>query len=179
MDGTSLGAHKLKHFLRKLGMNNCHFPLKLESLRSPLYKSIQEGNLKCISLNTSFILVVNSARSLGELHPLVISLPCMHWWPDDSGVTIWPNPSFLPKVMSPKFVNQEVNLKVFCKDQPAQCSTVSSTCLTAKAGCWAPLYEASFILMGTTVLQPPGSHHVLIFKHHFQAGSSWPCGIRC
>lgn len=81
-----------------------------------------------IALKTSFLLAIISAKSLGELE---INLNCICWWPDDSGVTIWLNPSLHPKVMSPKFVNQVINLwlTVFYQDQPAQCSTVSSMCL--------------------------------------------------
>lgn len=39
-----------------------------ESLKAPLYEPIQESEMK-------------------SLKTLAVSLPCMHWWQDDPGVT--------------------------------------------------------------------------------------------
>lgn len=48
------------------------------------------------------------------------SLPYMCWWLDVSRVTLWPNPEFLPKGMSSKFLNQAIDLPAFCEFQSAE-----------------------------------------------------------
>lgn len=37
----------------------------------------------------------------------------MRWLPDDSGVLLRTNPSFLPKVLLPQFINQSISLAAF------------------------------------------------------------------
>lgn len=37
-----------------------------------------------------FLLMITSAR-VGQWHALARSSPCMHWWPDDSKMTLWLN----------------------------------------------------------------------------------------
>ncbi|KAK0136689.1 hypothetical protein N1851_027136 [Merluccius polli] len=46
---------------------------------------------------TAFLLAITSAKRVGELHALSVSQMCLRWYPDGSGVTLLPNPSFLPK----------------------------------------------------------------------------------
>lgn len=48
-----------------------------------------------------------------ELHALSVSELCMRWLPDESGVVLRPNPSFLPKVLLPLFIFQTINLAAF------------------------------------------------------------------
>lgn len=64
--------------------------------------------------------MTTSIRRVGELHILVLSSPCMGWWLDDSRVTLWPNPKFLHKVISPMFVNQAINFAAFYEGQSAE-----------------------------------------------------------
>ncbi len=51
------------------------------------------------------MLALASAKRVSELHALSVSELCMRWLPDDSGVVLRPNPSFLPKVLLPQFIN--------------------------------------------------------------------------
>ena len=42
-----------------------------------------------------------------------VSPLCMHWGIDDSSVRLRPNPTFLPKVLSPEFINQVIDLPAY------------------------------------------------------------------
>lgn len=49
-----------------------------------------------------YLLFSNHLRKWGQdQHGLAKSSPCMQWWLDDSGMTLWLNQGFMPKVMSP------------------------------------------------------------------------------
>lgn len=50
-----------------------------------------------------------------------MGMPCMSWCPDDTGVTFWPNPGFLPK----EFLNQVIDLMAF-ESQSAEHSQLCS-----------------------------------------------------
>ncbi|KAK0146602.1 hypothetical protein N1851_014055 [Merluccius polli] len=63
--------------------------------------------------NTAFLLAITSAKVVGELHALSVSQACMSWNTDGSGVTLWPNPSFLPKTMSASHANQCITLAAY------------------------------------------------------------------
>lgn len=59
------------------------------------------------------LLGITSAKLVSELHALPVSELCTHWLPDDSGVVLWPNQSFLLEVLLPQFASQSVNLAAF------------------------------------------------------------------
>ena len=48
-----------------------------------------------------------------ELRALSVSDSCLRWNSDGSGVTLWPNPAFLPKVLSSSNLNRPVRLAQF------------------------------------------------------------------
>ncbi|XP_047223474.1 uncharacterized protein LOC124869581 [Girardinichthys multiradiatus] len=72
--------------------------LVLAALQSPPFDPITGADLKWLSLKTAFLLAIASAKRVGELHALSVSEPCCRWNPDGSGVTLWTNASFVPKV---------------------------------------------------------------------------------
>lgn len=61
-----------------------------------------------------------STKGVSALHALSVRHECLRWKPKNSGVSLWPNPSFLPKVVSPEKVNQAIGLQVFCPDPACQ-----------------------------------------------------------
>lgn len=65
-----------------------------------------------MSLKPVFLLVVTSAKRVGELQALALSFPCMCWLPDDSGMTLL-YPGFLPK-----FGNHLIELAAFDEGEP-------------------------------------------------------------
>lgn len=88
-------------------------PLVLSALCQPPYEPLVQADLRWVSLKTAFLLAITSARRVSELHALSVSASCLQWNPDGSGVTLWPNTAFLPKVLSRFHCNQPIHLVQF------------------------------------------------------------------
>ncbi|KAK7895505.1 hypothetical protein WMY93_020830 [Mugilogobius chulae] len=109
-DGVSLGRHKsISLFLK--GARRLHPPqrhvaptwdlsLVLDALQSPPFEPLPDVDIKWLSMKTAFLLAMASARRVGELQALSVHESCCRWNSDGSGVTLWPDPSFVPKVPS-------------------------------------------------------------------------------
>ncbi len=123
VDGASLGSHNLgcsflKGARRLKPVRSTPFPvwdlpLVLEFLCTPQFEPLAVVYIKWLPLKVSFLLAIASAKRVCELHALSVSAPCLRWLPEDSGVILRPNPAFLPKVLSPQFVNQSIHLTAF------------------------------------------------------------------
>ncbi|XP_073671778.1 uncharacterized protein [Paramisgurnus dabryanus] len=87
--------------------------LVLDSLCSPPFEPLAQAELKWVSIKTAFLLAITSAKRVGELHALSVSNSCLRWNSDGSGVTLWPNTAFLPKVLSSSNLNQPIHLAQF------------------------------------------------------------------
>lgn len=123
MDGGTVGSHNLiSLFLR--GTRRLHPPvvlrapawdllLVLDALHHPPYEPLRQAELKWLSCKTAFLLAIVSAKRVGELHALSVSQSCLKWAPDGSGVTLWPNTAFVPKVLSHSQCNQPLRLARF------------------------------------------------------------------
>ncbi len=88
-------------------------PLILDSLTKPPYEPMADADLKTLSIKITFLLAICYAKRIGELCALSVSDNCFRWKPDGTGVSLWPNPAFLPKVMNPQFKNQILELVQF------------------------------------------------------------------
>lgn len=64
-------------------------------------------------------LVIISAKRVGELHALEISLAYMCWWPCKTRVTLWLHLGFVPQVISSTFFNQSIG--VYHEGELAEC----------------------------------------------------------
>ncbi|KAK0139792.1 hypothetical protein N1851_023293 [Merluccius polli] len=117
VDGVTVGSNTLvSRFLRgaqqlrppqRSPRASWDLPLVLQVLCKPPFEPVE---LKWLSMKTAFLLAMASDKRVGELHTLSISRECLHWSPDGTGVTLWPNPSFLPKTFSASYVNQPLSL---------------------------------------------------------------------
>ena len=87
--------------------------LVLDALCLPPFEPLAQAELKWVSIKTAFLLAIASAKRVGELHALSVSDSCLRWNSDGSGVTLWPNPAFLPKVLSSSNLNRPVRLAQF------------------------------------------------------------------
>ncbi len=58
-------------------------------------------------------MAISSAKRVSELNALSVAPQCLQWGPEESKVTLWPNPVFLPKVLSSNYVNTPVILPAF------------------------------------------------------------------
>lgn len=125
-EGVSLGAHKLVVAFMK-GAQRLHprprtdcaswdLHTVLNGLCSPPFEPLEQAEIKWLSIKTAFLLAITSTKRVSELHALSVSAQCMRWGPEDSQVTLWPNPAFLPKVLSPQFANQPIVLAAFRPD---------------------------------------------------------------
>lgn len=78
------------------------------------YEPMEQSNLshKFLSHKTALILALYSAKRVSELHALSVSEKYLRW-KADRGVSLWLNPSFLPEVVNPQTVSQEVEISAF------------------------------------------------------------------
>lgn len=84
--------------------------------------------MRWVSVKAAFLLAISSAKRIGELHALSVAGNCIRWNSDGSGVTLWPNPSFLPKRLSAFHINQPLSLAVFTPQSELGGSVVSPLC---------------------------------------------------
>nr|XP_054597211.1 uncharacterized protein LOC107396174 [Nothobranchius furzeri] len=123
VDGRSIGAHCLvTQFLRgvrRLRPALCRpapawdLPLVLRAMCGPPFEPMTTAPLAVVSVKTAFLLAVTSAKRVSELHALDISPACLRWKADGSGVTLWPNVAFLPKVLPAGYVNAAIELGAY------------------------------------------------------------------
>ena len=84
--------------------------LVLDALGLPPFEPRAQAVLKLVSTKTAFVLATASAKGVGELHAVSVSDSCLRWNSDGSGVTLWPNPPLLPKVLKSSNLNRSVCL---------------------------------------------------------------------
>lgn len=107
---------------------------------------------------------------MGELHARSVNRSCLRWSSDGSGVTLWPNVAFLPKVLSSSYMNQPIQLSRF--EPPLQENALELLCpvqalkayVDATAGVWQG--EQLFVCYagprkGCVILQGVWLHHGL------------------
>lgn len=123
VDGCTVGGHTLVSlFLR--GARRLRppliprspvwdLPLVLDALCHPPFEPLARVDLKWLSCKTAFLMAIVSAKRVGELHALSVSPSCLRWSPDGTGVTLWPNTAFVPKVLSRSHCNRPLTLSRF------------------------------------------------------------------
>jgi len=126
VDGASIGKHPLvSQFLR--GAHRLHprrsmrapawdLSIVLHSLTKAPFEHLEQADLKFLTWKRVFLLAICSAKRVGELHSLSVSEECLRWKAEKMGVFLWPNPSFLPKVLKPSTINQVIELDAFRPD---------------------------------------------------------------
>ena len=100
-------------------------PLVLQSLTRAPYEPMDRSDLRSLSRKTAFLLALSSAKRVGELQALSVSPDCIRWKADDTGVSLWPNPAFLPKVLKPQTVNQVLEISAL---QSGSAEDLSALC---------------------------------------------------
>ena len=137
-------------------------------------------------MKTAFLLAITSAKRVGELHALSVSGSCLRWNPDGSGVTLWPNMVFLPKVLPRSHVNRPIQLAQF-DPQPAETgSSLLCPVWTLASTASVQRSEQLFIChggpnWGCALSKQRLSHWVVdTIKHaHGARGRPLPLGVRC
>ncbi|KAK0130707.1 hypothetical protein N1851_034661 [Merluccius polli] len=128
VDGATVGCHRLVslflrgalrlHPPRTLRAPAWDLPLVLEAMSLPPFEPLTQVGLKWLSMKVAFLLAITSAKRVGELQALSVAETCLRWNPDGSGVVLWPNVAFLPKVLSRTHLNQPIRLARF--DSPSE-----------------------------------------------------------
>ncbi|KAK0154023.1 hypothetical protein N1851_003886 [Merluccius polli] len=112
------GARRLRPG-RTLRAPGWDLPTVLTSLTVGPYEPILNADLRSLSLKTAFLLALCSAKRVSELCALSISDDCLRWQAGGASVSLWPNPAFLPKVLTPQSINQVLEVTQF---QPSSTS---------------------------------------------------------
>lgn len=107
-EGVSVGRHPLicrfmKGVKRLRPVSKCLVPswdlaMVLNALTRAPFEPLENVHIKLLSLKTILLLALVSAKRVGELHALSVHRTCLVFGPDDSKVTLLPNPAFVPKV---------------------------------------------------------------------------------
>ena len=123
VDNNTVGSHRLVSlFLRRalrLRPPNVpraptwDLPLVLDALCSPPFEPLSQAELRWLSVKTAFLLAITSAKRVSELQALFVNSSCLRWNSDGSGVILWPNTAFLPKVLSRSHFNRPIQLAQF------------------------------------------------------------------
>lgn len=87
-------------------------------VKSP-FEPLGQADLKFLTWKTTFLLAKCSAKRVSELQSLSVSGNCLRWKAENAGVLLWPNPSFLPKVLRRDTINQVIELNAVCPDPHA------------------------------------------------------------
>ncbi len=64
-------------------------------------------------MDKAFLLAMTSVTSVSMLHALSVGHGCLQQGSGVTGVTLWPNPSFLPMVLPSSYVNVPLRLAAF------------------------------------------------------------------
>ena len=123
VDNRTVGRHELVSLFLRGARRLCQrpaprapdwdLPLVLTALCHPPFEPLAQAELKWLSCKTAFLMAIVSAKRVSELHALSVSPRCIRWNPDGSGVTLWPNTAFVPKVLSPFHRSQPLRLARF------------------------------------------------------------------
>lgn len=126
VDGANIGKHPLvSQFLkgakrlrpgRIMRSPAWDLSIVLQSLAKAPFEPLEQADLKFLTWKTVFLLAICSAKRVGELHALSVSEDCLRWKAEKTGGFLWPNPSFLPKVLKPSTINQVIELDAFRPD---------------------------------------------------------------
>ncbi|KAK0139820.1 hypothetical protein N1851_023263 [Merluccius polli] len=200
VDGATVGRHRLVSlFLRgalrlrpptAMRAPAWDLPLVLEALSSPPFEPLGQVKLKWLSMKAAFLLAITSAKQVGELHALSVSDTCLRWNSDGSGVTLWPNVAFLPKVLPRNHLNQPIQLARF--DPPSEEGGYELLCpvraLRAYISATTDIRQSEQLFVchggpnrGRALTKQRLSHWVVdTITHAYRAsGRPPPSGVRC
>ncbi|KAK7905159.1 hypothetical protein WMY93_017766 [Mugilogobius chulae] len=197
LDGVSVGRNRSVALFLK-GARRLHPPRRrvastwdlavvLNALQSPPFEPLSAVDLKWISMKTAFLLAMVSAKRVGELQALSVHESCCQWKADGSGVTLWPDPSFVPKVPSSTAGTQPLRLARFDTEaSSAQLCPVRALEEYIKVTASIRRSDRLFICFagprkGQALSKQRLAHWVVdvISKAYELCGQSLPAGVRC
>ncbi len=110
LGGQSIGRHALVVGFLK-GARRLHPPhppsvppwdleVVLRALSQPPFEPLASVDLKELSIKTTLLLALASAKRIGDSHAFSVDSVCFHFGPGDCSVTLRPRPGYVPKSLS-------------------------------------------------------------------------------
>uniref|UniRef100_A0AAV2IU46 ribonuclease H n=1 Tax=Knipowitschia caucasica TaxID=637954 RepID=A0AAV2IU46_KNICA len=85
----------------------------LRGLSGSPFEPAAEASPDCIAFKTALLLALASAKRAGDLCALSVHASCLSFGEDDGMVELWPNPAFLPKVITSAFRSRVIRIRAF------------------------------------------------------------------
>lgn len=195
--GSTLGSNRSVSLFLK-GARRLHPPrrpvapmwdlsLVLDSLGAPPFEPLEQADLRWVSLKTAFLLAITSGKRVGELQALSVHESCCRWNADGSGVTLWPDASFMPKVLSSASSTQPLQLARFDSGSTVEplCPVraldayMRATVSVRKSDCLFVCYAGP--RKGQALSKQRLAHWVVevIKQAYTSQGRPLPAGVRC
>ncbi len=91
----------------------------LRALSQPPFEPLTSVGLKELSLKTTLLLALASAKRIGDLHAFSVDSDCIRFGPGDCSVTLRPRMGYVPKSLSTPFKTQTVSLSALSSESTA------------------------------------------------------------
>ncbi len=91
----------------------------LRALSQPPFEPLTSVGLKELSLKTTLLLALASAKRIGDLHAFSVDSDCICFGPGDCSVTLRPRMGYVPKSLSTPFKMQTVSLSALSSESTA------------------------------------------------------------
>ncbi len=91
----------------------------LRALSQPPFEPLTSMGLKELSLKTTLLLALASAKRIGDLHAFSVDSDCIRFEPGDCSVTLRPRMGYVPKLLSTSFKTQTVSLSALSSESTA------------------------------------------------------------
>ncbi len=99
----------------------------LRALSQPPFEPLTSVGLKELSLKTTLLLALASAKRIGDLHAFSVDSDCIRYGPGDCSVTLRPRMGYVPKSLSTPFKTQIVSLSALSSESTASRETDAQT----------------------------------------------------
>ncbi len=112
------GARRL-HPPRPTSVPPWDLEVVLRALSQPPFEPLTSVGLKELSLKTTLLLALASAKRIGDLHAFSVDSDCIRFGPGDCSVTLRPRMGYVPKSLSTAFKTQTVSLSALSSESTA------------------------------------------------------------
>ncbi len=106
----------------------------LRALSQPPFEPLTSIGLKELSLKTTLLLALASAKHIGDLHAFSVNSDSMRFGPGDCSVTLRPRLGYVPKSLSTPFRTQTVSLSALATESsPSRSVNAQNTVCPVRA----------------------------------------------
>ncbi len=138
----------------------------LRALSQPPFEPLTSVGLKELSLKTTLLLVLASAKRIGDLHAFSVDSDCMRFGPGDCSVTLRPRMGYVPISLSTPFRTQTVSLSALSSESTASREADAQTSVCKNLYCSKHLYctKKTIIIISyiTCIIKKKKENYILI-----------------